>query len=118
MHGDYRVALITRRVCFSPKEEEGDGWLCHNIFHSTYTIGGKICQLVINSGSYENVEAEEVVDKMKLETAQHPNPYKLSWLKKGNEVQISKCYLVTSLLAQNIKIKCGVMLLAWMLVIY
>lgn len=58
-------------------------------------VGGKICQLVIDSSSCKNVVVEEVVNKMKFEIVQHPNPYKLSWLKKGNEVQVSKHRLVT-----------------------
>jgi hypothetical protein len=56
---------------------------------------GKVCQLVIDSGSCENVMVEEVVKKLALETKQHPNPYRLEWLKKGNDVVISKHCLMS-----------------------
>jgi hypothetical protein len=56
---------------------------------------GKVCHLVIDSGSCENVVAEEVVKKLALETEQHPTPYCLEWLKKGTEVLVSKCCLVS-----------------------
>lgn len=80
VQGDHGVALVTYWVCFSPKEEEGDGWLCHNIFHSTCTVSGKICRLVIDLRNCKNLVVKEVVGKLKLETVQHPNPYNLSWL--------------------------------------
>ena len=38
--------------------------------------------------------SQEVVDKLKLDTQDHPHPYKLSWLKKGNEVKVKKRCLV------------------------
>ncbi|KAF9614589.1 hypothetical protein IFM89_019372 [Coptis chinensis] len=72
------------------KVENGDSWLRHNIFHITCTVGGKICRSVIDSGSCENVVAEEVVKKLNLETEPHPNPYNLLWLKKGSEVKVDK----------------------------
>lgn len=39
--------------------------------------------------------AEEAVQKLGLKIEPHPNPYKLSWLKKGNEIKVSKRCLVT-----------------------
>jgi hypothetical protein len=39
--------------------------------------------------------AEEVVEKLALETKKHPNPYRLEWLKKCNEVIVSKRCLVS-----------------------
>jgi hypothetical protein len=41
------------------------------------------------------VVAEEVVEKLALETEKHPNPYRLEWLKKGNEVIVTKRCLVS-----------------------
>jgi hypothetical protein len=66
----------------------------HNLFHSRCMIEGKVCQLVIDSDSCENVVAEEVINKLALEMEQHPNPYRLEWLKKGTKIVVSKRYLV------------------------
>ena len=57
--------------------------------------GGKVCRLVIDYGSRENVVSEEAAQKLGLATEKHPNPYKLSWLKRGNEVTVSKRCLVS-----------------------
>jgi hypothetical protein len=87
--------FMMRRVCFTPRKVEDGEKQWRNIFHSRCTIGGKVCHLVIDSGSYENIVAEEVEKKMALEIEQHPTPYRLEWLKKGIEVLVSKRYLVS-----------------------
>ena len=53
-------------------------------------MGGKVYRLVIDSRSCENVVSEEAIQKLRLAIEKHPNPYKLSWLKRGNEVTVSK----------------------------
>ncbi|TNV97344.1 hypothetical protein C5H24_12795, partial [Xylella fastidiosa] len=95
--------MVVRRVCYAPRESEGKSWLRNNIFQSTCTIGGKVCRYVIDSGSCENVVSEEAVQKLNLKTEAHPNPYKLSWLKKGNEVKVSKRCLVSFSMASKYK---------------
>ncbi|KAK1414879.1 hypothetical protein QVD17_30640 [Tagetes erecta] len=92
--GDVGVNLVVRRSCYTPKMD-GDGWLKHNIFHSTCTVSGKVCTFVIDSGSCDNLISEEAVHKLGLKTEDHPKPYKLQWLKKGGEVTVSKRALVT-----------------------
>jgi hypothetical protein len=73
---------------------EGDDTQCHNLFHTTCTIEGKGCKLVIDGGSCENVIVEEAVQKLGLKTEKHLAPYRLEWLKEGNKVIVSKCCLV------------------------
>jgi hypothetical protein len=73
----------------------GEKGVLHPSEGGRWTIGGKVCQLVIDSGSCENVVAEEVVKKLALETEKHPNPYHFEWLKKGTEVIVSKCCLMS-----------------------
>jgi hypothetical protein len=77
---------------------EGDDEQHNTLFSSTCTIGGKVCKLVIDSGSCKNVVAEETVRKLALETKRHPNSYRLEWLKKGTEVIVSKhCFMSFSI---------------------
>ncbi|XP_059431467.1 uncharacterized protein LOC132164970 [Corylus avellana] len=55
------------------------------------------CKLVIDGGSYENVMAEEAVQKLGLGTEKQLVPYCLEWLKKGNEcdvVAMDACHLL------------------------
>jgi hypothetical protein len=97
--------FMVRRVCFTPRKAKDENDQRHNLFHSRCMIGGKVCQLVIDSSSCENVVTEEVVDKLALETEKHPNPYQLEWLKKGNEVIVSKRYLVSFSIGSRYKDK-------------
>ncbi|XP_042953496.1 uncharacterized protein LOC122290046 [Carya illinoinensis] len=60
----------------------------------TYTVADKVCKMIIDSDSCENVVSEEVVQKLQLKTDRHPKPYKLSWLNKGSEVTVDRRCLV------------------------
>jgi hypothetical protein len=59
--------LVVRRVCFTPHQLKGDDWR-RNIFHSTCTMGGKVCRSVIDLGSCKNVVSKKAVPKLRLET--------------------------------------------------
>ena len=50
----------------------------NNIFYTTCIIKDRVCNLVIDGGSCENVVSQEVVKKLCLQTINHRNPYKLS----------------------------------------
>uniref|UniRef100_A0A2N9IR32 CCHC-type domain-containing protein n=1 Tax=Fagus sylvatica TaxID=28930 RepID=A0A2N9IR32_FAGSY len=84
------VVLVMKKTLLTPRKEEEDEWLRDNIFHSTCSILGKVCQLVIDGGSCENVVSQEAVNKLGLKTEEHPHPYKLSWLKKGGEIKVTR----------------------------
>ncbi|GJT42570.1 putative reverse transcriptase domain-containing protein, partial [Tanacetum coccineum] len=87
--GDVGVNLVVRHSCLTPKAD-GDDWLKHNIFQSACTISGKVCTFVCDSSSCDNLLGAEVVQKLGLKTKNNPKPYKLQWLKKGDEVIVSK----------------------------
>ena len=65
-----------------------------NIFQSTCTIKDKVCCFVMDGSSCENIVFVEAVQKLNIQTKNHPKPYKLAWLKKGGEVTVSKRALV------------------------
>uniref|UniRef100_A0A2N9F6N0 Reverse transcriptase n=1 Tax=Fagus sylvatica TaxID=28930 RepID=A0A2N9F6N0_FAGSY len=88
------VVLVMKKTLLTPRKEEEDDWLRDNIFHSTCSILGKVCQLVIDGGSCENVVSQEAVNKLGLKTEEHPHPYKLSWLKKGGEIKVTRRCMV------------------------
>ena len=69
---------------------------------------GRVCMVIIDSGSFENVVSLEMVQKLKLETVPHPNPYQLCWLPKGNEIKVNKRCLVSFSIAQSYKDDFGV----------
>jgi hypothetical protein len=68
---------MVQMICFTPRKAEGDDGQQHNLFHSTCTIGGKVCKLIIDGGNCENMVAEEAVQKLTLETEKHPHTISL-----------------------------------------
>ena len=81
------------QILLTPRAPENE-WLRNNLFHSTCTIGGKVCTFIIDAGSCENVISEVAVSKLCLSTEPHPKPYRLSWLSQGTDVTVSKRVLV------------------------
>ena len=53
-----------------------ENWLRTNIFQSTYTILGKVCRFMIDSGNCENIISTAAVQKLGIQTKQHPKHYK------------------------------------------
>lgn len=53
-------------------------WLRDNIFKIRYTCHGKVCNVIIDSGSCTNVVAEKMVKKLNLKTKSHPHLYKFN----------------------------------------
>ncbi|CAL8155920.1 unnamed protein product [Prunus armeniaca] len=77
----------------TPKVEEED-WRRHNIFRTRVQCGGKVCNVILDGGSSENIISKEAVEKLKLPIEKHPNPYKVAWFRKGNEVPVTSRCLV------------------------
>jgi hypothetical protein len=74
-------------VLLAPKLEEPTQR--HNIFKTQCTINQKVCNLIIASGSCENIVSRKLVDTLQLKTEKHPSPYKISWIKKGAETRVT-----------------------------
>ena len=65
---------------------------------------------MIDAGSCENIVSIEAMEKLGVKTKAHPKPYKLAWLKKGEEVMVSKRALIFFFsLVLSIKTKFGMM---------
>lgn len=94
VYRDIGQSLVTRKAFIAPKYEDSVEWLRNNIFQTTCTIGGRVCKLIIDSGSCENMISQVVVSKLNLPVEAHLQPYKLSWFKKGNEISVTKRCLV------------------------
>ncbi|XP_019432676.1 PREDICTED: uncharacterized protein LOC109339658 [Lupinus angustifolius] len=91
--GDAKVPegdlLVVRRLLGSQiKDQEADQR--GNIFHTRCLVGGKVCCLIIDSGSCTNVASSRLVSKLNLETKTHPTPYHLQWLSEEGEMLVDK----------------------------
>jgi hypothetical protein len=54
----------------------------------------RVCKVIVDSGRKNNLLSTEMVEKLELETVAHPNPYKVLWLQKGHQVNVTKQCLV------------------------
>ncbi|XP_021999385.1 uncharacterized protein LOC110896229 [Helianthus annuus] len=87
--------LVTRRLLHITVNDPDDmAWLRHNIFKTQCTAKGKVCSVIIDGGSCENMVSTTMVEKLNLPTQDHPDPYQLSWLRKGSVVRVTKKCLV------------------------
>jgi hypothetical protein len=77
-------SFVTRRLCYSPPTQEN--WKRHAIFKANCTVGNKKCNIIIDSGSWENMVSEETIEKLNLTTTPHPHPYKLGWVSREVEI--------------------------------
>ncbi|XP_020673723.2 uncharacterized protein LOC110093239 [Dendrobium catenatum] len=91
LQGDEGNLLVLRQTLNIHK---GESWLRHNIFRTRCTVKDRVCDVIIDSGSCENVASVLMVEKLQLDTTNHPKPYSLSWIQKTAEVQVNKRCLV------------------------
>ena len=82
------LSLVSRRILAVYKDEEQIQR--ENIFHTRCEIQGKVCSMIIDSGSCTNVISNLVVDKLGLKTIKHPEPYRLQWLNDSGEMRVNK----------------------------
>ncbi|KAE9592380.1 putative nucleotidyltransferase, Ribonuclease H [Lupinus albus] len=61
-----------------------------NIFHTRCFVDGKLCSLIIDSGSCANLVSARLVSKLNLVTKSHPTPYRLQWLSEVGEMIVNK----------------------------
>ena len=51
---------------------------------------GKVGKVIIDIASIDNIVLEEIATKHKLRGIPHKNPYKVTWLKKGQHILVSE----------------------------
>nr|GEZ02674.1 hypothetical protein [Tanacetum cinerariifolium] len=96
-------SLVVQRVLSATVDKTVDDtlWLRNNIFRTKCTTKGKVCTVIIDGGSYDNMVAKTMVDKLELPVQDHPEPYQLTWLKKGNVVRVTQRCLVHFLIGNK-----------------
>lgn len=71
---------------------------------------GKLCRMIIDSGSTDNIISLEAANKLKLERIPHSCPYKVSWLNKGQqEVVNEQAWVEFSIGGYKDKILCDIL---------
>ena len=92
----FSYSLVVQRLLLTPKREEPSQR--HKIFLTRCTVNKRVCDIIIDSGSSENIVSKVIVTKLGLQTRKHPFPYKIGWIKRGNEVKITEtCHIKFSI---------------------
>lgn len=79
------INLVLQRVLLSSKEEGQR----KNLFRTHCSIQNKVCNVIVDNGSSENLVSQKLVDYLKLPTTRHEKPYGLGWVKRGSQVRVS-----------------------------
>jgi hypothetical protein len=85
--------FISQRVLnvSAVKEENGHR---HNLFHTRGMIKDKLCRIIVDNGSCNNIASQELVEKMGLKQRRHPDPYKMQWLNDCGALRVSNIVTV------------------------
>jgi hypothetical protein len=89
-----RRSLMMRKILLKPEKEIENPVQRNNLFRTACKTKDRVCKVIVDNGSTDNLVSTEMVEKMELETVTHPSPYKVSWLQKGHQVTVTKQCLV------------------------
>jgi hypothetical protein len=87
-------SLMMRKVLLTPEKEAENPAQRNRLFRTACKTKDRVCKVIVDSGSTDNLVSTEMVEKLELETIEHPSPYRVSWLQKGHQVNVTKQCLV------------------------
>lgn len=77
-----------KRLCVTPRALDANQR--HTLFRTQGTVRGKLCDILIDGGSTDNLIAQRVVNTLKLPVIQHSKPYSVSWIDDTNIKKVTK----------------------------
>jgi hypothetical protein len=103
-------SLLMRKVLLTPEKEAQESSAQRTrLFRIACKTKDRKCKVIVDSGSTDNLVSIEMVEKLELETTDHPSPYKVSWLQKGHQVSVTKqCLVEFKIGGYNDKVLCDV----------
>jgi hypothetical protein len=103
-------SLTVHKVLLTPEKEVQESLAQRTrLFRTACKTKDRKCKVIVDSGSTDNLVSTEMVEKLELETTDHPSPYKVSWLQKGHQVSVTKqCLVEFKIGGYNDKILCDV----------
>jgi hypothetical protein len=87
-------SLMMRKVLLMPEKEAENPTQRNRLFRTACKTKDRVCKVIVDNGSTNNLISIEMVEKLELETIVHPSPYRVSWLQKGHQVNVTKQCLV------------------------
>ncbi|PIA34213.1 hypothetical protein AQUCO_03800065v1 [Aquilegia coerulea] len=58
----------------------------YTFFHTRCNCKNRLCDMVNDNGSNDNLISQKMVDKLKVELVAHPRSFSIHWLNDGNPV--------------------------------
>jgi hypothetical protein len=97
------------KFLLTPEKEVESSVQRTRLFRTTCKTKDRVCKVIVDSGSTDNLVSTEMVEKLELEMTDHPSPYRVSWLQKGHRVTVTKqCLVEFKIGGYNDKILCDV----------
>lgn len=84
---DEQTTLVVRKVLLAPRRDDSQR---NAIFRTRCTIFNKIVELIIDSGSCENIISQGLVKILNLPVEKHPEPYHIVWITKGEGIKVKE----------------------------
>jgi hypothetical protein len=66
----------------------------NSLFRIACKTKDSVCKVIVDSGSTDNIVSTKMVENIEQETVVHPNRYRVSWLQKGHQVNVTKQCLI------------------------
>jgi hypothetical protein len=93
----------------TPEKEVESSVQRNRLFRTACKTKDRVCKVIVDNGSTDNLVSTEMVEKLELEMIDHPSPYRVSWLQKGHQVTVTKqCLVEFKIGGYNDKILCDV----------
>jgi hypothetical protein len=100
---------MMQKVLLTPEKEVESSFQRTRIFRTACKTKDRVCKVIVDSGSMDNLVSIEMVENLELETIDHPSPYRVLWLQKGHRVIVTKqCLVEFKIGGYNDKILCDV----------
>jgi hypothetical protein len=87
-------SVMMRKVLLTLEKEVESSVQRTRIFRIACKTKDRVCKVIVDSGSMDNIVSTEMVKKLELDTTDHPSPYRFSWLQKGHQITVTKQCLV------------------------
>ena len=72
-------------------QKHGDNTQRYKLFCTRCIMKGMKLELIIDSGSQENIIGYNVVQKLQLTPEKHLYPYTIGWIKEVDGIQVEEC---------------------------
>jgi hypothetical protein len=86
--------MLMRTLISSNKVTPEVDWRRKSVFCTKCKCRDKVCKVIVDGGSTDNIVSTEMVHNSQLTYIPKPHPYSISWLKNDHSVLVNQTCLV------------------------